>query len=180
MSRIGVVPVQIPAGVEIDIAKNTMSVKGAKGQLEVPLFSHIKVTQDEGAIKFERTDDSQTAREQHGLARTLVSNAVTGVSEGFSKTLIVEGVGFKVAVSGNKVTLNLGYSHPSEISLPEGISAANENNKLTISGIDKQMVGQVAANIRELRKPEPYKGKGIRYEGERIIRKAGKAAGAGK
>lgn len=180
MSRIGIVPVEIPAGVEVNIAKDKVGVKGPKGELEVPVFSHIKITQEDGSVKFERTDDSQTAREQHGLARTLVANAIIGVSEGFSKTLIVEGVGFKVAVSGNKITLNLGYSHPNEVSLPEGVTAVNENNKLTISGIDKQMVGQVAANIRELRKPEPYKGKGIHYDGERIIRKAGKAAGAGK
>ncbi len=179
MSRIGIVPVDIPSGVEVTVEKKRVLIKGPKGELETPMFSHIKLENDGDKLVVKRTDDSKVAREQHGLARTLVANAITGVSEGFSKTLIVEGVGFKVDVSGNKVTLSLGYSHQSEVELPAGITATNEGNKLTISGSDKQLVGQIAANIRELRKPEPYKGKGVRYDGERIIRKAGKAAGAG-
>ncbi|MEX0934665.1 MAG: 50S ribosomal protein L6, partial [Candidatus Saccharimonadales bacterium] len=124
-----------------------------------------------------RKDDEPESRGRHGLIRTLINNAVVGVSEGFLKVLEVEGVGFKVSLSGNKLILNLGYSHPHEVILPEGVEAKVEGNTITISGYDKQLIGQIAANIRSLRPPEPYKGKGIRYQGEHIIRKAGKAAG---
>lgn len=180
MSRIGKLPVAIPASVTVDITGTEMTVRGAKGELSVPKLSDVNVELDQDSVTVTRKNDQRLAREQHGLQRTLIANAVHGVSEGFSKELEVNGVGFKVAVSGNKITLNLGYSHPHVVTLPEGVEAAFEGNTLTLRGIDKQLVGQTAANIRELRKPEPYKGKGIKYADERIIRKAGKAAGAGK
>ena len=180
MSRVGYEVIPVPSSVTLDISDDKVTVRGAKGELVVDILSGMKIKQDDENIQVERADDGRETRSRHGLQRTLLANAVTGVSEGFSKVLQVEGVGFKVDVSGNKVVLNLGYSHPQELSLPEGVEASNEGNTLTISGIDKQLVGQVASEIRALRPPEPYKGKGVRYDDERIIRKAGKAAGAGK
>lgn len=180
MSRIGVLPVEIPANAKVTIDNNTLTAEGPKGTQHVQILPGVKVSQTDTQVIVERETEDIYARERHGLVRTLVVNAVQGATEGFSKTLVVSGVGFKVQVSGNTVILNLGYSHPHEVALPEGISAAVEGNKLTVSGADKQQVGQVAAGIRALRPPEPYKGKGVAYEDERIIRKAGKAAGAGK
>lgn len=181
MSRIGVLPIKLPAGVDVSIDGKTMTVRGAKGEQNLTMLNGTAVEKRQEDLLVTKTDDSQEATANYGLMRTLLANAVTGVSEGFSKSLEINGVGFKVQVSGNKVTLNLGYSHPHEVTLPEGIEASTEGNILTISGNDKQMVGQVAANIRALRKPEPYKGKGVKYVDERIIRKTGKAAaGAGK
>ncbi|MEX0748649.1 MAG: 50S ribosomal protein L6 [Candidatus Saccharimonadales bacterium] len=180
MSRIGILPVTIPSGTTVDITATEIIVRSSKGELKVTQLPDVAVDSTDEGIVVSRKNESRPAREQHGLQRTLIANAVQGVSEGFSKELEVNGVGYKVAVSGNKITLNLGYSHPQVVTLPEGIEAKFEGNRLTLSGIDKQLVGQIAANIRELRKPEPYKGKGIKYVGERIIRKAGKAAGAGK
>ncbi len=180
MSRVGYKFIPVPSSVDIEIKDNEMQVRGAKGELVVPIQKGMKIKHEDDQLLVERVDDERETRSRHGLQRTLIANAVHGVSEGFSKVLNVEGVGFKVDVSGNKVILSLGYSHPQEITLPEGVEASNNGNTLTISGISKQLVGQVASEIRALRPPEPYKGKGVKYADERIIRKAGKAAGAGK
>lgn len=180
MSRVGYKVIPVPSSVDVEIADSEIKVRGAKGELVVPVEKGMKVRLEDEQINVERADDERETRSRHGLQRTLIANAVHGVSEGFSKVLNVEGVGFKVDVSGNKIVLSLGYSHPQEVTLPEGIEASNDGNTLTISGISKQLVGQVASEIRALRPPEPYKGKGIKYADERIIRKAGKAAGAGK
>lgn len=178
MSRIGILPVKIPSGVTVQLDDSAIVIRGTKGEQSVSLPDSLKVTQTDDTVVVERRNEERETRGQHGLIRTLIQNAVTGVSEGFSKQLEVNGVGFKVQVSGNKIVLNLGYSHPHEITLPEGVSAAVEGKIITVSGADKQLIGQVAANVRALRKPEPYKGKGVKYVNERIIRKAGKAAGA--
>ena len=180
MSRVGYTVIQVPSSVNVDITDARINVRGSKGELSVELLQGMQVKQEDGQLSILRDNDERETRSRHGLQRTLIDNAVKGVSEGFSKVLQIEGVGFKVQVSGKQITLNLGYSHPQEVTLPEGIDAANEGNTLTISGIDKQLVGQVASEIRALRPPEPYKGKGVKYADERIIRKAGKAAGAGK
>lgn len=180
MSRVGFLPIPVPASVDVTIENEIVTVRGSKGEKTVDILPGITLEHSDGAITVKRQDDSRQTRSRHGLVRTLLANAVAGVSEGFSKQLIVEGVGFKVQVSGNTITLQLGYSHPLEVELPDNIEASVEGNVLTISGMDKQLVGQVAANVRAMRPPEPYKGKGIRYHDERIIRKAGKAAGAGK
>ena len=180
MSRVGFLPIPVPASVDVTIENEIVTVRGSKGEKTVDILPGITLEHSDGAITVKRQDDSRQTRSRHGLVRTLLANAVTGVSEGFSKQLIVEGVGFKVQVSGNTITLQLGYSHPLEVELPDNIEASVEGNVLTISGMDKQLVGQVAANVRAMRPPEPYKGKGIRYHDERIMRKAGKAAGAGK
>lgn len=178
MSRIGILPVQIPSGVTVELSDRKAVVRGTKGEQSVNLPGSLKVTQSDDALVVERCNEERETRGQHGLIRTLLQNAVTGVSQGFSKQLEVNGVGFKVQVSGNKVILHLGYSHPHEIALPESVTAEVEGKVITIAGPDKQLIGQVAADIRALRKPEPYKGKGVKYIDERIIRKAGKAAGA--
>jgi large subunit ribosomal protein L6 len=175
MSRIGKVPIKIPSGVTVSIDGGTASVTGPKGTLSQPLVSGIKITQDNGEALVSRTNDEKIARSNHGLMRTLLQNMVTGVSEGFEKKLEVNGVGFRVSLAGNQLKLNLGYSHAIEYDIPEGISIKVEQNNITVSGASKQQVGQVAAEIRALRKPEPYKGKGIKYAGERIIRKSGKS-----
>ncbi len=180
MSRVGIMPITIPSGVSVDIDKDKVNVKGPKGELHVDILDQVKVAKDGESVVITRTNDEPEARAQHGLIRTLISNAVVGVSEGFSKVLEVEGVGFKVSLSGNKLVLNLGYSHPHEVILPDGVEAQVEGNVITISGYNKQLIGQIAADIRALRPPEPYKGKGIHYQGEYIIRKAGKAAGVAK
>lgn len=177
MSRIGKEPIKIPQGVEVQIGESLTKVKGPKGELQVENHPKIKVVMEEGAIQLSRTDDSIKAREQWGLRRTLLSNAVHGVHEGFSKALEVLGVGYKADVQGNAVVLNVGYSHPVTINLPKGIEARVEKNKIILSGIDKQAVGELAAVIRRVRPPEPYKGKGIKYENEQIRRKSGKSGG---
>lgn len=178
MSRIGILPIQIPSGVTVELSDRKAVVRGTRGEQTVNLPASLKITQSDDALIVARRNEERETRGQHGLIRTLLQNAVTGVSQGFSKQLEVNGVGFKVQVSGNKVTLNLGYSHPHEITLPENVTAEVEGKVITIAGPDKQLIGQVAADIRALRKPEPYKGKGVKYIDERIIRKAGKAAGA--
>jgi len=178
MSRVGKDPVKIPSGVSVEVTANEITAKGPKGELSIAYPEMIAVSQEDDAVILTRTSDTPEARAQHGLVRTLLSNITTGVSEGFSKQLEFNGVGYKVDVSGDTMTLNLGYSHPHTVKLPEGISATVEGSIITISGIDKQHVGQIAANIRSLRPPEPYKGKGIKYIDERIIRKAGKTTGA--
>lgn len=174
MSRIGKKPVKLPKGVEVKVEKDQILVKGPKGQLTLSTHPKISYRQEGEEIFVERSDDTGVAKEQHGLRRTLLNNAVIGVSEGFKKTLEVVGVGYKVAVKGNTVELNVGYSHPVKMELPKELKAEVEGNKLTISGINKEMVGEYAARIRRVRPPEPYKGKGIKYIDEQIRRKAGK------
>jgi large subunit ribosomal protein L6 len=180
MSRIGKQPIVLPKGVEVKLGEDMVEVKGPKGTLQTPMSSLLNYELTEGLLTITRKDDSRESNAQHGLRRTLVANCVEGVSKGFSKTLEVIGVGFKVAVKGNIVDLSVGFSHPVLIELPKGLEAKAEGNKLTISGIDKELVGEYAARIRRIRKPEPYKGKGIKYDNEIIRRKAGKSGGKGK
>ncbi|AMO60163.1 LSU ribosomal protein L6P [Mycolicibacterium phlei] len=176
MSRIGKQPVPVPAGVDVSINGQNVSVKGPKGTLELEIAEPIKVSRDEdGAIVVTRPDDERRSRSLHGLSRTLVANLITGVTEGYTTKMEIHGVGYRVQQKGNDLEFALGYSHPVTINAPEGVTFAVESpTKFSISGIDKQKVGQVAANIRRLRKSDPYKGKGIRYEGEQIRRKVGK------
>lgn len=177
MSRIGKQPVAIPSGVEVKIAGEAINVKGPKGSISTPVEATLNYEIADGNVVITRKDESRVARAQHGLRRTLVANCIEGVSKGFSKTLEVNGVGYKVAVKGKNVELAVGFSHPVVMPLPEGIEAKAEGNKLTVSGIDKQLVGEFAATVRRVRPPEPYKGKGIKYDNEQIRRKAGKSAG---
>jgi large subunit ribosomal protein L6 len=175
MSRIGKQPVTIPNGVDVTIDGQNVSVKGPKGTLAVALAEPIKASQDDGAILVTRPNDERRNRSLHGLSRTLVANLVTGVTEGYTTKMEIFGVGYRVVLKGNTLEFALGYSHPVVINAPEGVTFAVETpTKFSISGIDKQKVGQIAANIRRLRKSDPYKGKGIRYEGEQIRRKVGK------
>ena len=177
MSRIGKQPVLVPAGVDVTIDGRNVSVKGPKGTLTLDVAEPITVERNEdGAIVVSRPDDERRSRSLHGLSRTLVANLVTGVTEGYTKGLEVVGTGYRVAQKGSAVEFALGFSHPVLIEPPAGITLTVEgNNKLTVSGIDKQAVGEAAANIRKIRKPEPYKGKGVRYAGEVVRRKAGKS-----
>lgn len=174
MSRIGKNPVPLPKGVEIHVHPDAIEVKGPKGELRTPTHAKISYEIKDDAVHLTRIDETRKAREQYGLRRTLLANSVQGVSEGFQKVLEVIGVGYKVAVDGTKITLNVGYSHPVNYMLPQGMSAKVEGNKLTIFGINKEQVGEVAAQIRRVRPPEPFKGKGIKYLDEVIRRKAGK------
>ncbi|TGD85425.1 50S ribosomal protein L6 [Mycolicibacterium sp. CH28] len=176
MSRIGKQPVTIPAGVDVTIDGQNLSVKGPKGTLELAIAEPITVARnDDGAIVISRPDDERRSRSLHGLSRTLVSNLVTGVTEGYTTKMEIFGVGYRVQLKGNNLEFALGFSHPVVIEAPEGISFAVETpTKFSVSGIDKQKVGQISANIRRLRRPDPYKGKGVRYEGEQIRRKVGK------
>lgn len=175
MSRVGKQPIPIPSGVSITINNDSINVNGTKGSLSQQLLGGTTVNQDGDNIVVSRVDDQAVHRANHGLMRALINNMVVGVSHGFSKKLEVNGVGYRVVLQGNGLKLNLGYSHDINYPLPEGISANVEQNIITVSGIEKQRVGQVASEIRALRKPEPYKGKGIKYEGEYIIRKSGKS-----
>ncbi len=177
MSRIGKNPIQIPSGVEVKVGSEAIQVKGPKGTLDTPVHPKIEVTVEGGKVLVQRKDDSRTAREQHGLRRTLMANAINGVTKGFEKALEIVGVGYKVQVQGKKVVLSVGYSHPVEFPMPAGIDAKVDGNKLTIAGINKELVGEVAAKIRRVRPPEPFKGKGIKYVDEQIRRKAGKSGG---
>jgi len=177
MSRIGKQPVAIPSGIEVKIAGEVINVKGPKGSITTPVEATLNYEIADGNVVITRKDESRVARAQHGLRRTLVANCIEGVSNGFSKTLEVNGVGYKVAVKGKNVELAVGFSHPVVMPLPEGLEAKAEGNKLTVSGIDKQLVGEFAATVRRVRPPEPYKGKGIKYDNEQIRRKAGKSAG---
>jgi large subunit ribosomal protein L6 len=176
MSRIGKQPVLVPSGVDVTIDGQRVSVKGPKGTLELAVAEPIKVARDdEGASTVSRPDDDRHNRSLHGLSRTLVANLITGVTEGYTTKMEIFGVGYRVQLKGNTLEFSLGYSHPVTIEAPEGITFAVESpTKFSISGIDKQKVGQIAANIRRLRRPDPYKGKGVRYEGEQIRRKVGK------
>jgi large subunit ribosomal protein L6 len=176
MSRIGRLPITVPAGVEVKIDGNVVSVKGAKGELKHSVASPIAVSLDENIISVTRPNDERASRSLHGLTRTLISNMIVGVTEGYEKKLEIVGTGYRVQAKGADLEFALGFSHPVNVAAPEGISFAVEGpTKLTVSGISKQQVGEVAANIRKLRKPDPYKGKGIRYAGEVIRRKVGKA-----
>lgn len=176
MSRIGKMPVAIPAGVTVDIAEgNKITVKGPKGTLERVLVPEMDVKIENGEVVVTRPNDLKRNKSLHGLTRTLIKNMVVGVTEGYAKKLEVNGVGYKAVKEGKKLTLSLGYSHPIEMTDPEGIETKVEGNVITVSGINKEVVGQYAAEIREKRRPEPYKGKGIKYSDEVIRRKVGKA-----
>ena len=181
MSRVGRMPIEIPAGVTVSQNENTLTVKGAKGELTRTFHPDINVAVEENVITVTRPSDGKEHRSLHGLTRALVANMVTGVHEGFTKTLEINGVGYRAAKQGNKLALTLGFSHPVEMEAPAGITIdVPAPNKIVVSGADKEVVGAVAADIRKWRKPEPYKGKGIRYEGEVVRRKAGKAGAKGK
>lgn len=177
MSRIGKVPVPVPAGVDVTIDGAQVTVKGPKGTLDHTVPSPIQVTRgDDGALVVTRPDDERDSRSLHGLTRTLLANLVTGVTEGYTKKLEIVGTGYRVTAKGSDLEFALGFSHPVLVTAPEGITFAVETpTRFSVSGIDKQQVGEVAANIRKIRKPEPYKGKGVRYAGEVVRRKAGKA-----
>ena len=175
MSRIGRLPVPIPAGVDVNIAEgNVVTVKGPKGTLERALPAEMSIKLEDGHVVVARPNDLKKMKALHGLTRSLIHNMVVGVSEGYTKTLEVNGVGYRASKAGNKLTLNLGYSHPIEMEDPEGVTSAVDGNKIVISGISKEKVGQYAADIRDKRRPEPYKGKGIKYSDEVIRRKVGK------
>jgi large subunit ribosomal protein L6 len=176
MSRIGRLPIEIPTGVDVKIDGQADTVKGPKGELSLTVASPIEAKIEGGQVLVTRPDDERSSRSLHGLTRTLISNQFIGVTQGYSKGLEIVGTGYRVAQKGNSVEFALGFSHPVTVEPPAGISLTVEgNNKLTVSGIDKQAVGEAAANIRKIRKPEPYKGKGVRYAGEVVRRKAGKS-----
>mgnify|MGYP000846263709 FL=1 len=175
MSRIGKLPVKIPAGVEVLQSGNQLTVKGPKGQLVKEFHPDMKIEIKDGAIYVTRPSDEKEHRSLHGLTRTLIANMIEGVTKGFQRGLEITGVGYRAAKQGNKLVLSMGYSHPVEIVPEAGLEVEVPTpNKIIVKGIDKELVGQLAANIRKVRPPEPYLGKGIRYEGEKIIRKAGK------
>ncbi|HJQ07909.1 MAG TPA: 50S ribosomal protein L6 [Candidatus Saccharimonadales bacterium] len=175
MSRIGKLPIPIPSGVTITVDPDFVTVAGSKGTLKQFTMPGITVSVDGDKAIVTRINDDAPNRAKHGLMRTLISNMVTGVSKGFEKKLEINGVGYRVNMQGADLKFNLGFSHDVIYKLPQGVQAATEQNSITVSGIDKQQVGQVAAEIRALKKPEPYKGKGIKYVGERILRKSGKS-----
>ncbi|TQM62097.1 50S ribosomal protein L6 [Humibacillus xanthopallidus] len=176
MSRIGRLPVSIPSGVDVKVEGQDVSVKGPKGELSLTIPNPITVEVAEGNLEVKRADDERDSRSRHGLTRSLINNMVLGVTEGYEKKMEIHGTGYRVAAKGSNLEFSLGYSHPITIEAPEGISFAVENpTRFSVQGIDKQLVGEVAANIRKLRKPDPYKGKGVRYAGEQIRRKVGKA-----
>jgi len=175
MSSIGKLPIEIPSGVTITVDPDWITVAGTKGTLKQFTMPGITVKQEDNQLVVAREDDEQVNRSKHGLMRSLLFNMATGVSKGFEKKLELNGVGYRVALAGNGLKFNIGLSHEVIYALPQGISATVEGNVITVTGIDKQQVGQVAAEIRSLKKPEPYKGKGIKYVGERIIRKSGKS-----
>ncbi|MFK7898011.1 MAG: 50S ribosomal protein L6 [Myxococcota bacterium] len=176
MSRIGNRPIEVPSGVEIKIAGDQVQVKGPKGNLSCGMPAGISAEFDDGTLTIKRPDDSKESRAKHGLARALTNNMVVGCSTGFKRNLEIEGVGYRAEVKGKVLNLLLGFSHPVNMEIPEGLSVSVEaNTKVSIEGVDKQSVGQFAADIRSLRPPEPYKGKGVRYDDEHIRRKVGKA-----
>jgi large subunit ribosomal protein L6 len=177
MSRIGNAPITVPSGVDVSLEGRTISVKGPRGTLQRTLPASITVEQDGETLTVSRPNDDNESKALHGLTRTLVNNMVIGVTEGFTKQLEIHGVGYRAEAKGpGALRLNLGFSHAVDVSAPEGITfEVPQQTQVVVSGIDKEVVGQVAANIRSIRKPEPYKGKGVRYAGERIVRKAGKA-----
>lgn len=177
MSRIGRAPVAIPSGVDLKIEKDQVIVKGPKGQLNVPVSPRLTLTVEDSVLSIARSSDHRNDRAQHGLARSLINNAIIGVKDGFVKNLEIRGVGYRCALKGSTLELSLGFSHPVTVDAPEGITiASSEPTKISVSGIDKQLVGQIAANIRAFRSPDSYHGKGVRYEGEQVRLKAGKAS----
>ncbi len=178
MSRIGNAPIAVPSGVDVAFDGSSVIVKGPKGSLSRELVGGISLRKEEGQIIVERPDDERQSRSLHGLSRALVNNMVVGVTQGFEKELEIVGVGYRAELKGpNALRLNLGFSHPVDVQAPEGVSfEVPAQTRIIVKGIDKEVVGQVAANIRSIRKPEPYKGKGVRYLNERILRKAGKAS----
>ncbi|GAA3965256.1 50S ribosomal protein L6 [Actinomadura viridis] len=176
MSRIGRLPITVPSGVDVRIDGRQVTVKGPKGELSHTVAEPIEVALESGTVTVSRPDDVNVNRALHGLTRSLINNMVVGVTDGYKKTLVIQGVGYRVVAKGKNLEFSLGYSHPITVEPPEGISFTVERpTQLVVEGIDKQKVGEVAANIRKLRKPDPYKGKGVRYEGEQIRRKVGKA-----
>ncbi|MDV6277582.1 50S ribosomal protein L6 [Rhodococcus erythropolis] len=176
MSRIGKIPVTVPAGVDVTISGQDVTVKGPKGTLALTIAEPIAIEKaEDGSLSVTRPDDERRSRALHGLSRTLVANIITGVTEGYTKKMEIHGVGYRVALKGKDLEFALGFSHPVPIEAPEGITFVVESpTRFSVSGIDKQKVGQISANIRRLRRPDPYKGKGVRYEGEQIRRKVGK------
>ena len=178
MSRIGRAPITVPSGVEVTIANRQVTVKGPNGTLSRPVPGEISIRQEDGSLLVERPNDERENRALHGLTRSLVANMVTGVTAGFTKELEIVGVGYRATAKGpSSLELALGFSHPVSVDAPSGITfEVPQPTRISVKGIDKELVGQVAANIRKIRKPEPYKGKGVRYAGERVARKAGKAA----
>ncbi len=174
MSRIGKLPIQIPSGVTITVDSGNVTVKGPKGELSQFITPDVTVTNEDGVVTVVRKDDSKPAKSQHGLMRSLINNMVVGVTDGFEKKLEVNGVGFRVSGGGQNLEMALGFSHPVKYTAPEGVNITVNKMEITVAGHSKQQVGQVAAEIRALKKPEPYKGKGIKYADEVIIRKAGK------
>jgi large subunit ribosomal protein L6 len=176
MSRIGKLPITVPSGVDVNIDGQAVSVKGPKGALSLTIAEPIIIEKaDDGTLEVKRPNDERRSRSLHGLSRTLVQNMVVGVTQGYEKKMEIHGVGYRVALKGSDLEFALGYSHPVKVEAPEGITFAVETpTRFSVSGIDKQLVGEVAANIRKLRKPDPYKGKGVRYAGEKIRRKVGK------
>lgn len=180
MSRIGIKPISVPNGVSVDIGNgNAIQVKGPKGQLDQKLTPRLQLVQEDGLIRVVRESEERELKALHGLTRSLLNNMVVGVSDGYSKVLEIQGVGYRASMQGKNLVLNVGYSHPVTMVPPEGITFAVEgNNRITVSGINKQVVGEEAARVRGTRPPEPYKGKGIRYAGEFVRRKAGKAGKA--
>ncbi len=183
MSRIGKNPIQIPEGVTININANIVTIKGSKGELTQEIHPNMKVKVENNTIIIERPNDLKLNKSLHGLTRTLLNNMVIGVTKGFERQLEILGVGYRASIAGSKLTLNLGFSHAIEFNSPQGITIETDKDKkniLIVKGVDKQLVGEVSAKIRGFRKPEPYKGKGIRYLGEHVPQKAGKAAGKDK
>jgi large subunit ribosomal protein L6 len=179
MSRIGKLPISIPTGVTVEVKDGVAIVTGSKGTLSQPLFAGLVLKQEDSQVSVVREVENIETQKQFGLLRTLIANMIQGVSEGFSKTLEINGVGYRAAAEGRGVSLSLGYSHKISYQPPEGVDLKVEGNKIIVSGFDKQQVGEAAAKIRSYRKPEPYKGKGIKYAGEHIRRKAGKTAAKG-
>jgi len=176
MSRIGKNPISVPSGVEVKVDGQDVAVKGPKGELSVTIAEPITVSLEEGVITVARPDEERESRSLHGLSRTLINNMIVGVTDGYSKALEIVGTGYRVLAKGSNLEFALGYSHPIVVEPPEGISfSVDGQTKVAVHGIDKQLVGETAANIRKLRKPEPYKGKGVRYAGEIVRRKVGKA-----
>ena len=180
MSRVGKNPILVPSDVKVDVEGSHVKVKGPKGTLERDITPVLSVVTEDGRLIVERPDDEKRSRELHGLTRSLINNMVVGVTDGFRRNLEIQGVGYRAQLVGKKLQLNLGYSHPIEIDPPDGIAFEVENNtRVSVTGIDKELVGRIAADVRSRRKPEPYKGKGVRYEGEVVRRKAGKAGKIG-
>lgn len=179
MSRIGRQPITIPGGVDLAVADTLVTVKGPRGELSLVVDPNLMLTRENGTLLVERPDDARRSRQMHGLTRTLISNMVTGVTDGYTKVLEIQGVGYRAAMDGTTLVLTVGYSHPVRMQPEDGITFVVEgNNRITVSGISKELVGEMAARVRRVRPPEPYKGKGIRYAGEQVRRKAGKAGKA--